>query len=311
MAEQAARVGVVIATWEDTEQTLACLRSLLDLNGIGQCFVLRVVVSDDGSSAPVLDELRSGLSAREGSIELVGAAQRSGFAAAVNRGIECLAGFRPDYLWVLNNDTRLAPGALEELLLAAQQQPEVAIWGSTLVAGAQGDRLECAGGCRYSPLTTRNAGIHAGRRLAELDSLQPESMDYVHGAAMFFPAPVLAAAGGFCEDYFLYFEEQDLVKRLPAPAHLAWCRDSVVYHVGAASTGGGLPGRSRMQQYYENLSTLRFTRRFYPGLLPWVFLTRLLAKPVLFALRGEWQLYSPFAQALSDYLLGKPPRRFR
>ncbi len=311
LAEELHRVGVVVATWEDTEQTLGCLRSLLGLEGAGGVFELRVVVSDDASSAPVFEELRRAVQAMAGEVELLRGSERSGYAATVNRGIAALQDFAPDFLWVLNNDTRLDPAALKALIMAARQQPQVAIWGSTVVAGIQGQTIECAGGYRYFPMSTRNAGVHASRPLSELQSLPTESLHYVHGAAMFFPASVLASVGGLCEDYFLYFEEQDLVRRLPQPAELGWCRGSLVYHVGAASTGGGGAGRSRMQQYYENLSTLRFTGRFYPWLLPWVFGSRLLLKPLLFAVRREWQLYSPFALAMADYLRGRPARRYQ
>ncbi len=311
LAESPLRIGVVVATWEDTEQTIGCLGSLLNLQGAGRAFELKVVVSDDASSAQLFEDLGGAITTMADEVTLVRGAERSGYAATVNRGIAALRDFAPDFLWVLNNDTRFDAGALEALIAAAEQQPQVAIWGSTVVAGIQGQTIECAGGYRYNPLTTRNAGIHAARPLSELENLSAEPLHYVHGAAMFIPTSVLASAGGLCEDYFLYFEEQDLVRRLPQPVELGWCRNSLVYHVGAASTGGVGVGRSQMQQYYENLSTLRFTGRFYPWLLPWVFGSRLVLKPLLFALRGEWQLYAPFAAALADYLCGKPARRYR
>lgn len=310
MAEQLVRIGVVVATWEDTVHVLACLDSLLSLEGVGESVSLKVVICDDSSSAVVFDALRTGIEARAGQVQLVQAPERGGYAAAINRGYGELRAWEPDYVLVLNNDVRLDPGALLALLESAREEPDVQVWGSSVVAGIEGLTLQCAGGCRYSPLTTRIDPVHAGQPLDRLDSLEPEPLDYVFGAAMFFPAHVVESLGSFCEDYFLYFEEQDCVKRLPQPARLGWCRDSLVYHIGGASSGSGARTRSPMQQYYENLSTLRFTRKFYPQLLPLVFVSRLLLKPVLFALRGEWQLYSPFALALLDYLLGKPARHF-
>ncbi len=309
-AEQLVRVGVVIATWEDADHTLACLDSLLGLAGAGESFTLQTVVCDDASSEAAFDALRTGIEARAGDVELVRTPERAGYAACINLGYGVLRANEPDYIWVLNNDVRLDRGALLALLAAARNEPAVQIWGSSVVAGTRGLNLECAGGCRYSALTTRNTPLHAGQPLTMLENLEPEPLDYVYGAAMFFPAHVFESLGGLCEDYFLYFEEQDCVKRLPRPARLGWCRHSLVYHAGGASTGDGGQARSRMQQYYENLSTLRFTRKYYPHLLPVVFAARLMLKPVLFALRGEWQLYSPFARALLDFLRGKPARPY-
>jgi GT2 family glycosyltransferase len=128
---------------------------------------------------------------------------------------------------------------------------------------------------------------------------------------MFCRAEALEGAGGLAEDYFLYFEEQDLVRRLPSPCTIAWCRESLVYHRGASSTGGGSPGRSALQQYYENYSTLKFTWRYYPLFLPAVLSLRVLLKPWLFLWRREFHLYRPFAAALLDFCLGRAPRVWR
>lgn len=305
-----ARIGVVVATWEDSELTLGCVASLLKLAGIGEWFELAIVVCDDASAPAVFETLQRELVSLQGSVSLVQLPERSGYAACLNHGIAELRSFSPDYLWLLNNDTEVGEAALQHLLAAAHAEPDVQLWGSTVVSPTSGNEIECAGGCTYSPLTTRNTRLHAGQPLSKLAELPPQPMDYVFGAAMFLPASAVEAAGGFCEYYFLYFEEQDIARRLPQPTRLGWCRDSLVYHVGAASTGGGEPSRSRMQQYYENLSTLRFTRRYYPYLLPVVFASRLLLKPLLFAVRGEWQLYRPFALALLDFLRGRPARRY-
>lgn len=311
VGEQIVRVGVIVATWEDTDRVLACLDSLLSLEGRGEFFSLQIVICDDASSAEVFDALDAGVAARGGDVRLVKASERAGYAAGINRGYSVLRAHDLDYVWVLNNDVLLDPGALLALLESVRRHPEVQLWGSSVVMGIGGETLECAGGCRYSPLTTRIAPVHAHQPLNRLNSLESEALDYVYGAAMFFPSHILESLGGFCEDYFLYFEEQDCVKRLPRPVRLGWCRDSLVYHFGGASSGDGPAVRSRMQQYYENLSTLRFTHKHYPYLLPVVFMARLMLKPVLFALRGEWQLYSPFAQAMLDYLRGKPARPYQ
>ena len=307
-------VGVVVVTWEDTCLTAECLTSLQALTfADNDCELeLRIAVVDDASSVPVRSALEAQVTRLTGSrITLVLVDTPSGYGACVNRGVSSLRAFECDYIWVLNNDITVDRNALLALVRASIRRPEVAIWGSTVIDASTRSRLECAGGCRYSPLTTRNRATHSGAPLAQLRTLAPESLDYICGAAMFCRTDALEGAGGFAEDYFLYFEEQDLVRRLPQQSAIAWCRDSLVYHRGAASTGAGSAGRSALQQYYENYSTLKFTWRYYPLLLPLVLLLRLLLKPWLFLWRREFHLYRPFGAALLDFCLGRAPRVWR
>lgn len=307
-------VGVVVVTWEDTCLIAECLASLLALTLADEQFELelRIAVVDDASSP----EVRSALEAlvvrlADSRIALALADTPSGYGACANRGVSALGASNSDYIWLLNNDITVEREALLALVHASSQRPEVAIWGSTVIDASSPSRLECAGGCRYNPLTTRNRPSHGEAPLSQLRTLPPEPLDYICGAAMFCRTDALEGAGGFAEDYFLYFEEQDLVRRLPLRPAIAWCRDSLVYHRGASSTGDGSAGRSALQQYYENYSTLKFTRRYYPLLLPPVLLLRLLLKPCLFLRRREFHLYRPFAAALLDFCLGRAPRVWR
>ena len=307
------RVGVVVVAWEDAEMTAACLSTLIALGLEEQqlSIELRIIVSDDASSVKIQAALQQAISVLDDSrVSLVCREQRGGYAAAANTGISALDGFKPGYIWILNNDIRVDPHSLVALALCASRSPEVLVWGSTVVSGWDGETLECAGGYRYSPLTTRNTGSHCGARLNDVEILQAEPLDYVAGAAMFCHADTLRKISGLCEDYFLYFEEQDLVKRLGGPQAIGWCRSSLVYHRGAASTGAVGKQRSTLQQYYENLSTFRFTARYYPALLPLVLITRLCLKPILFLARREWHLFKPFGYALLDFCLLRKPRLF-
>jgi GT2 family glycosyltransferase len=210
---------------------------------------LRAVLIDNGSTTGIVQKLGDWLEvAGDTRLTLIHAERNGGYAYGVNTGIRYfLEADPPDYLWLLNNDVHLDREALVSLVTAAETQPDVVLWGSTIVRDDGTDLLECAGGYTYSALTTRVAACHAGRQLQEAGTLVATAMDYICGAAMFARASVFKQVGLLCEDYFLYFEEQDLVHRLPQPAQIAWCPDSIVYHRGAASTSGDRQGRSAVQ----------------------------------------------------------------
>ncbi len=303
------RVAVLVAAWEDIEQTLTCLRSILAQEFTLAC-ELRLVVCDDCSAEAIVAGLTQAINdLGDPRVTLVTSSQRGGYAANINRGMEALGDFQADFFWLLNNDTCLAQGALDALLQAAAREPAVQVWGSTVVAGIAGDTIECAGGYRYSRLSTRSFGAHAGSPLTAAAGLAQPELDYVSGAAMFCRAALLWSAGGLSEDYFLYFEELDLLQRCQGPVRLGWCPGSLVYHAGASTTGRAGQRRTRLQQYCENYSTLLYTQRHDPLLLPWVLLSRLSVKPCKFLWRGEWHLFQPFAAAMADFLRGVPPRR--
>lgn len=308
----AVRVGIVIACWEDYENTERCLNSLLGLTGLEEAGIeVSIVLSDDASSIAITTRLEELVESHRGEpVQLKQAERRGGFGATINRGITALADFGADYFWLLNNDIRVDEDALLALVNCAGEMPQVDVWGCTVMSGLQGDRLECAAGYRYSRLSTRGHGLHAEAPLDAVATLPEVSPDYISGAATFCSASLIEALGGLSEDYFLYFEELDLIRRADRPLALGWCRLSRVYHGSGLSTGTPGLQRSALQQYYENYSTLLYTRRYDPLLLPWVLLSRCLLKPLLFVRRREWHLYRPFTLAVLDFLRGASPRRF-
>ena len=300
------RVGIVVVSWEQLELSKACLRSIVDLNTREAALELEILVaiSDNGSSITTRDSLRTWLSeVADSRLKLIENRHNGGFAYGVNEGIRYLREVTdPRYIWVLNNDLEVGNESLLALVKAAEARDDILMWGSSIVDIDDRQTLQCAGGYRYFPLTTRNRACHAGRQVTEVKNLVQPAMDYVCGASMFCRTRMFDAYGLFNERYFLYFEEQDLVRRFPQPPAINWCAPSIVYHHGAASTSGEVGKRSAMQQYYENLNTLRFTATFFPAYLPWVFLTRLLVKPLLFLIRGEWHLYRPWLAAYAAFI---------
>lgn len=63
--------------------------------------------------------------------------------------------------------------------------------------------------------------------------------DYLSGAFLFFNSNFLKEVGMFDEDFFLYFEEVDLIYRASKKGYkLYYIEDSIVIHKGGQSTGG-------------------------------------------------------------------------
>lgn len=310
---QPIHVGVVVLNWQQFEATKACVQSVLQLAGRGKSFILEVVICDNASrdGSPAL--LQSWINEQaDDCLHFLDTGRNGGYAFGNNRGIEYLLQIAcPDYIWILNNDTQLESHSLRHLLASSESHPEVMIWGSTLVNSQERDFIECAGGYHYCPMTGRVRGHLAGAAIESLgiddktnDLMKAAKFDYVSGASMFCKSKVFNSYGLMSEDYFLYYEEYDLVKRMGDKAAHAWCPNSIVYHVGGLSTGEGRSGhRSPTQQYYDVFNTFKFTCRYYKPFFISVLLVRILTQPIALLLRGELRLVGAFFRALADFFI--------
>ena len=113
----AAPVDLVIPVHGGAGHTLACLDSVL----ASLPRTSRVIVVDDASPEPELVDGADAL-ARQRRIVLIRNRQNLGFAASANAGIRAAAG--RDVV-LLNSDTLVAPGWLEELRAVAYGAPDI------------------------------------------------------------------------------------------------------------------------------------------------------------------------------------------
>ncbi|MEM7016265.1 MAG: glycosyltransferase family 2 protein, partial [Pseudomonadota bacterium] len=230
-----------------------------------------------------------------------------GFAGGINAGIRYAMQWRPDYLWILNNDTRVKSDSLQRLLTSAQIQPEIAMFGVTVLENDDAELIQCAGGCFYSPMFTTVKNALKGVPVKQIHHSPPAiKPDYIFGAAMFCKAQIFEEVGLFREDYFLFYEELDFTQRLKKAGHdIAWCPEAHIYHQGSASVGSRVEGdheKLKRAAYYENLNTLKYTSRFHYPLLVWVMIFRFSAKFAIYLLRRDFYLIPTLVKAYRDFL---------
>ena len=314
------RVGIVVLNWNQSQDTLECLNSLLPWARQG---IASIICCDNGSNDDSLQTLvhwaKGGFNVMEsGSPEyssappdflLLSTGKNLGYAGGNNAAIRHTLRFGAfEYIWLLNNDTVVEEKALEALLATADSHPHIGALGSTIVHYADPETLQCAGGCRYLPALTLMWMAMGGlprRRLAGLKKCP--RLDYIMGAALFLRAEVLRKVGLLNEDYFLYYEELDYARRLHRSGYkIGWCRESVVRHKGGVSTGGGThQGGSWTANYHENLSTLKFTAQYHCWWLPVAASFRLFMKLLVIIAARRWSVLAPTLQAYRDFFLGQ------
>jgi len=198
--------------------------------------------------------------------DLLLARPNRGYAAGVNAG---LASARGRWLLVGNPDVELGPGALRALLAALGDGwdvvgPQFALAGALFPpADDQTPRAEVARRRAW-----RSRGGWEGHMRAELarwsrvwEASAPVSVPTLSGALLAFASESSTRLGPWPEDYFLYFEETEWLRRARRrDARLAVVPAARAVHAwGHAADPGAFAGRFASSQRM-------FFRRFHPVL---------------------------------------------
>lgn len=207
-----------------------------------------LVVVDNASSDGTPDTVaRSRPSAR-----VIRNADNRGFGAGCNAGLDATA---TEFALLLNPDARLAPGALEALVVAADRFPDAAILAPTII-GRDGRRV------RSFDTTRLRRRALPRRRDAEPWPEGPACFDFVSGAAM-----LLRPGGGlrFDESLFLFYEDDAICAAARARGQaIMLLPDAMVEHAGGTSSPPTLRIRWR-KAFHMALSRQVFAARHGEG----------------------------------------------
>lgn len=252
---------VVIVNYRAARLVVDCLASLASERQ--QHPGLRAVVVDnpggDDSAAVLAEAIRD--RGWHDWAELRPMPRNGGFAYGVNAGVlPGLQGPRPpEAFLLLNPDTYVRPGAIAALVDFLNQHPE---------AGMVGSRLEDPDGTpqhsrfRFPSLASElDNGLNLGivhrllRRWNTCPPLvdTPHEIDWLSGACMLIRREVFERTGPFDEDYFLYFEELDFVRRAANLGFRSfYVPASRVVHLVGQSTGVTVRDRrpGRVPEYW-------------------------------------------------------------
>lgn len=260
-------VYVVVLNWNGAADTIACLKSLALLNGD----LPKVLVCDNASTDNSWAMLQAYVDSQQQlDIQLIQTGANLGFAGGNNVGLRvALSDPEMTFVWLLNNDTEVAPEALRALKTYMSRHPEVGISGSTLLYMHDRERIQAVGG-RYNYWLGISRHVLGHEQYSDdvCRSVDPASLDYVVGASMFIRRSVLETVGLLSEDYFLYWEEIDWASRMRRDMptlRLGYAPDSLVYHKEGASTGANdwqEKVRTNFADYFFITSRLKFTRKY-------------------------------------------------
>lgn len=196
--------------------------------------------------------------------ELLALQFNGGFGWANNQAIRHRGDRLPPYIYLLNPDTEIEPGAIAALANILDSRGDVAAVGSQLLE-VEGTRSASA--FHFPSLGSefvRGAQTSVLQRILRLPKfvVEPERagpVDWVTGASVMLRREALRQTGLFDDGFFLYFEEVELMHRLKRSGWRIWSEpDSIVTHIGGASTGVTESSAPRARPDYWYRSRMRY-----------------------------------------------------
>lgn len=246
-------VAVVVLTFNGRDDTLACLASLSRVSWSA----LTTILVDNGS----LDGTVEAVSGRYPFVCILRQEHNLGFAEGNNVGIRHALELGADYVFLLNNDTTIAPDAIGRCVEAAERRVDAGAV-SPLIYFAQPSNLIWYGGAAFDARRA-HSGRMLGYREFECDRfLATRETDRVTGAAVLLPRRTLEQVGLLDPALFFLYEDVDWSLRARRAGYRLYIvPEAKVWHRVSAAAGGE---HSSMIAYYDTRNHIAICRRHAP-----------------------------------------------
>lgn len=256
-------VAMVVVSFHSGPQIAELLRTTADT-----ATPLSITVANNA----VGDDLRPYLVGRkEVTLEEMG--DNLGYGSAVNEAIRRRDAL-PDWILVANPDVEFGPGAIDRMVEVGDSDPVIGVVGPQILTPA-GEVYPSA-----RPLPSLRTGVgHAlfsriwrhnpwTRRYLADRELPPRQREagWLSGSCMLVRGSAFHELGGFDEDFFMYFEDVDLSRRISAAGYrVVYAPAAVVVHSGAHATSSS--GRAMIRAHHA--SAYRYMARKYSAWYLW------------------------------------------
>lgn len=191
-------VSIIIPVYNQFAYTFNCLESL-SVN-LSSDLAYEIIIVNDASTDDTLEQLATLVKG----IKVLTNAENSGFIRSCNYGASQAKG---QYLYFLNNDTRILENCLESLLKLIVNNPRVGAVGSKLIYA--NSKQQEAGGIIWNSADGWNYGRLDSPDEPEYNYVRP--VDYCSGASLLVPTDLFKQLGGFSQDFIpAYYEDTDL-----------------------------------------------------------------------------------------------------
>ncbi len=240
-----ADVAVIIVNYGTADMAIAAVDSVLNRAPDGLAVEVHLV--DNASPGNDAEVFRQTAPRWGNAVTLHLETTNHGFGRGNNVVLRKLAARQdaPSKVYLLNPDARLASNAVAELSAFLDSHPKAAVVGSAILHEGSLEPAACAfrfpgaisefvAAVNFGPL----ARLFDSRTVAYPAELPLQQVDWVSGASMMARLDALTEVDFFDPDFFLYFEEVDLMHRLKRRGWQVWhLPQARVVHAAGAATG--------------------------------------------------------------------------
>ena len=291
------RVAVILLNWNNAKDTVACVESLVKSDYPN---TLSIVI-DNGSTDDSLATLRP-VAAQQGFL-LIENGENLGFPGGCNVGMRRALEEGADYVFLLNNDTVIAPDALTRLVRAAESDPGVAVVTPKILFFDEAE-LVWFGGAEFD--SRYIVGRQVGYKLRDDSRYDVEGdVPWATGCAMLIGRAAIEQVGLLNEDYFFGTEDLDYSLRITTCGRrIRYVPTAKVWHKEAAAAGGR---QAPAYVYYQVRNVLLLRRIRVVGALNWLTTAAfscawIVKRSVVFAASARWRCLAAVGYAVWDHL---------
>jgi hypothetical protein len=239
-------VSIIIANYNGFGFLDDCLRSVLETNYPN----FDVILVDNGSEDRSFENAQMMFSSNP-RIFFVKMTENLGFAVANNVGFMKSKG---DYVVFLNNDVKVDPEWLNELLKAVKSRPNIGAAQSKLLRLGKKNCIDSAGDY------VTNSGFAFSKGRGQKDSGQFDQIEDIfsaRGAAMMVERELFKAVGFFDPLYFLQYEDIDLGWRIRLRGYrIVFAPKSIVFHASGKTLSQTESSKVLFHLYKGHLLTI-------------------------------------------------------
>jgi len=272
------KVSIIILNWNSWRDTIECLESLQRLTYSNY----QVIVVDNGSIDGSQKKIKNWIlhNYQKNNIKIIEINNNLGFSGGNNVGIRYVLRKKDlKFIWLLNNDTVVEKNALKEMVITMNDNLKVAFCGSVILDYYNHDIIQTVGGGKINkflglPRPIMRNEIYNLERIQQ-NQIKPE---YITGCSFLINVKHLRKIGFMDNTFFLYWEDTEWSERCKRKGFsLLYAPGSKIWHKKGNSSAILKKGA-----YYDSLNCLIFFKRYYPGNLPLVLVTRVLVGIIIF-----------------------------
>lgn len=247
------QLSIVIVSWNSWAYLGKCLDSIFAAGSPG----LEVILVDNDSK----DQTKREIAEHYPQVRLISNPANLGYAKACNQGLKISSG---DFILLLNPDTAVHPGALDNILQYMKNHPEVGAVGPQLVYPDGAIQASCRRFPNYSTLLwevtllSRLFPAHplfGAWKMGDFNFQTGREVDQPMGAALMVKREVMDKIGVLDERFSMFFNDVDLCYRIKkAGFKTIFLPQARITHAEGASTGQ----RPRRMIWYSHWGFLQY-----------------------------------------------------